>query len=182
MNDIYDMEFEKTLCFTGHRPNKLFGYDYRIDGNRKILLKLRAIIERFIVKRGVTTFISGMALGVDMWSAQIILQLKEKYPHIKLVCAVPCANHSIKWNEEDREIHKSILEQSDLVHYVSEEPYTAWCMNKRNEWMVDNSKFVIAVWDGVEDGGTWNTVKELRKRQRSMVQLHPKTLEVDFTK
>jgi uncharacterized phage-like protein YoqJ len=178
MQDIYDIECEQTLCFTGHRPDKLFGYNYRTTGNRMILLKLRALIERFIVKKGVTTFISGMALGIDMWSAQIVLQLKEKYPHIKLVCAVPCANHSIKWNEEDQQIHKDILEQADLVHYVSTEPYTAWCMNKRNEMMVDSSNYVIAIWDGVENGGTWNTVKYAKKRQVSMIKMHPTTLEI----
>lgn len=60
------MNFEKALCFTGHRPNKLFSYDYRTEGNRKMLLKLRAIIERFVTKKGINTFISGMALGIDM--------------------------------------------------------------------------------------------------------------------
>jgi uncharacterized phage-like protein YoqJ len=145
-----------------------------------MLRKLRAIIERFILKRGVTTFISGMALGVDMWSAQIILQLKEKYPNIKLVCAIPCAEQYKIWNEDDQIIYHEILEQSDEVYYVSEDAYTAWCMHKRDEWMVDNSNFVIAVFDGVEDGGTWHTVKYAKKRQRKIIQLHPKTLETRF--
>lgn len=158
--------------------SKLASYDYRHKDNLKMLLKLRAIIERFIDKRGVTTFITGMALGIDMWSAQIILQLKEKYPQIKLICAIPCANHSSKWNKKDQEIHNDIISQADYTYYVSDEPYTAWCMDKRNEWMVDNSKFVIAVWDGIENGGTWNTVKYARKRQRAILQLHPRTLEV----
>lgn len=172
--------FEKTLCFTGHRPSKLASYDYRHPDNIKMLRKLRALIIRFIERRGVTTFISGMALGVDMWSAQIILQLKEKYPQIKLVCAVPCANHPAKWNKEDQEIHAQILSQADFVYYVSEEPYTAWCMVARDKWMVDQSRFVIAVWNGDEDGGTWQTVKYAKKRQRNMVGLHPQTLKVEF--
>jgi uncharacterized phage-like protein YoqJ len=175
------MVFEKTLCFTGHRPSKLYSYDYRHPDNLRILWKLRALIVRFIERRGVTTFISGMALGIDMWSAQIVLSLKEQYPHIKLVCAIPCANHPARWNKDDQQLHKEICEQADYVYYVSEEQYTAWCMDDRNKWMVDESRFVLAVWDGTK-GGTGNCVKYAQKRQRTILQLHPQTLEVGFVK
>ena len=173
-----NIKFERTIAFTGHRPKKLHGYNFRSEGNLKMLMKLRAVIEKLIVKRGFHTFITGMALGIDMWSARIVLALKQKYPHIKLVCAVPCANHSAKWNEDDQKMHQEILDQSDYTYYVSEEPYTPWCMQKRDEWMIDNCNFVVAVWNGEEDGGTWNTIKYARKRQRKMLQLHPMTLEV----
>ena len=178
INSIYDLDFDKTMCFTGHRPSKLFGYDYRIEGNRVMLLKLRELIIELIERRGVDTFISGMAIGVDMWSARIILKLKETYPHIKLVCAIPCAEQYKKWSREDKEVYLNILEVSDFNYYVSEEEYTPWCMHVRDKWMVDNSKFVIAVWDEEEDGGTWGTIKHARKRQRAITYLNPKTLEV----
>lgn len=172
--------FEKTLCFTGHRPDKLYGYNYKEKGNIKFLLKLKSFIKRFIEKRGITTFISGMALGVDMWSAMIVLQLKKEYPRIKLVCAIPCKNHSAKWNKEDQELHAYILSQADYVYYVSEEPYTAWCMHDRDKWMVDQSRIVLAVWNGeeVKGSGTWVTVKYAKKRQRTIWQLNPHTLEI----
>ena len=32
---------------------------------------------------------SGMAQGVDMYAAEIVLELKEKYPQITLECAIP---------------------------------------------------------------------------------------------
>jgi uncharacterized phage-like protein YoqJ len=177
-----NIHFERALCFTGHRPHKLDGYDFRSEGNLKMLLKLRALICRYIERRGIHTFISGMALGIDMWSARIILSLKKKYPHIKLICAVPCAEQYKKWNEADTEMYHEILEQADEVYYVSDKPYTAWCMTDRDKWMVDNASHVLAVWDGVEDGGTWQTVKYAFKRQRPVCQLHPKKLEINFPK
>lgn len=173
--------FERSLCFTGHRPNKLFGYDYRIEGNRLLLLKLKEIIEMYINRRGINTFISGMALGIDIWSAQIVLALKKKYPHIKLVCAIPCAEQYIKWNEKDIEVWHNVLEKADYVHYVSEEPYTVWCMNARNKWMVDNSNYTIAVWDGTK-GGTFDCIKYAIKRDRSIMHLNPHNLEKKILK
>ncbi len=181
VSDIYS-DYEKTLCFTGHRPDKLGGYNYRNEQNLKMLKKLRAIIIRFIEKHGITTFISGMALGVDIWSARIVLSLKDKYPHIKLICAIPCAEQYKRWHEDDISVYYDVLESSDSVYYVSNNPYTAWCMNDRNKWMVDNSKFVIAVWNNDESGGTWQTIKYAKKRQRLTIQLNPRSLEINFLK
>lgn len=178
LNNENNIQFENSLCFTGHRPKKLPSYDYRHPQNMKMLLKLKALIERFIIKRNVHTFISGMALGIDIWSAQIVLSLKKKYPHIKLVCAIPCKEQYKLWRENDVEIYHDILSQTDYVHYVSEEPYTHWCMNKRNEWMVDKSNFVLSIWDGTK-GGTGNCVKYALKKQRSIINIHPITLEIN---
>lgn len=173
-----EMEYETTLCFTGHRPESLYGYDPLIEGNRKLLMKLRAIIERMITVKGITTFISGMALGIDMWAARIVIVLREKYPHIKLVCAVPCANHPARWKEESKREHAEILREADHVYYVSDEPYTKWCMHVRDKWMVDNARLVIAVWNGCAEGGTAYTVKYADKRQRTIIRLNPDTYEI----
>ncbi len=42
------------------------------------------------------------------------------------------------------------------------------CMLIRNEYMVNKSDSVIAVWDGVEEGGTWYTVKYARKNGKTV--------------
>ena len=176
-----NIDYEKTLAFTGHRPDKLFGYDYCNKDNLKMLLKLKALICRYIEKKNINTFISGMALGIDMWSAQLIISLKKRYPHIKLVCAIPCKEQYKKWNKEDIVMWHEIVNNADYVYYVSEEPYNNWCMEKRNRWIVDNSNHCIAVWDGSE-GGTYNCIKYAIKRQRTVMRFHPTTFEMNFIK
>lgn len=87
------MKVKKVCCFTGHRPQKLpFGFNE--SDERCVLLKqkIREKVEYLIIKQGVTHFIVGMALGVDIYSAEIVLALKEKYPQITLECAIPCKN------------------------------------------------------------------------------------------
>lgn len=168
---------ENTCCFTGHRPNKLYGYSPSIEGNKKLLWKLREIIIEHIEKNKVDTFITGMALGIDMWAARIVLKLKEKYPYIRLVAAIPCKNQSNKWIQESKQEWNYIIEKCDKVHFVSDEEYTAWCMQKRNEWMVDNSKYVIAVWDGSK-GGTGNCIKYAEKQNKLITTLNPSIYEV----
>ena len=49
-----------------------------------------------LIENGYTEFLSGMAPGVDMWAAQMILDLREKHPGLKLHCMLPCAAQSAK--------------------------------------------------------------------------------------
>lgn len=175
-----NISITNSCCFTGHRPNKLYGYDPRSEGNLKLLKQLRSIIVEHIEENDIDTFITGMALGIDMWAAMIVLRLRERYPHIKLVAAVPCKNHSGKWPQQSKDEWQDIINRCDHVHYVTNEEYTAWCMQKRNAWMVDNSNFVIAVWDGTK-GGTGNCVNYAQKVNKHITQLNPKSYEVLYS-
>jgi uncharacterized phage-like protein YoqJ len=171
------LSIQKSCCFTGHRPNKLYGYDPKSEGNQKLLWKLRDVIIEHIEVHNIDTFITGMALGIDMWAARIVLKLKETYPHIKLIAAVPCKNQHNKWNEQSKKEWQILINKCDSVHYVSNEEYTAWCMNKRNEWMVHNSNYVIAVWDGTK-GGTGNCVNYALRLNKQITMLNPQTYDV----
>lgn len=161
----------KVCCFTGHRPSKLKGYN-PID-NKKLLWEIFKIIEDHIDNKGVTTFISGMALGVDMWAAKMVLRAKRLgCPELKLICAIPCKNHSSKWNAQSQKEWQRIVEQADEVFYVSEEEYKPYLMQRRNIWMVDESDYVIAVWDG-SPGGTGNCVKYAQKEEKEITIITP---------
>ena len=70
------------LCFTGHRPEKLH------CGEATVCAILEGSIDAAI-SDGFMTFISGMARGVDLWAALIVLRMKEKEPDVQLVCASP---------------------------------------------------------------------------------------------
>ncbi|MGN1099694.1 MAG: DUF1273 domain-containing protein, partial [Christensenellales bacterium] len=58
---------------------------------------------------------------------------------------------------------RRLLSVADKVTYVSDR-YTLSCMQKRNEYMVDESDMLLAVWNGIEKGGTFNTVAYARKK------------------
>ena len=150
---------------------------YNPKDNKDLLFSLREVIVDHIENKDVHTFITGMALGIDMWAARIVFKLKETYPHIKVIAAVPCDKQYNKWPEKSQQEWKAVIQRCDDVHYVSNDTYTHWCMQKRNEWMVDNADYVIAVWDGTK-GGTANCVNYAVKEGKQTTQLHPKTLVV----
>ncbi len=110
------------------------------------------------MKQGYTHFISGMALGVDIDFAQMIIHMRDnKKLQITLERAIPCPNQDIKWIPSSKLLYHKILSRADKVTTVSPS-YTFSCMYDRNRSMVNNSDTLIAVWNGAESGGTWYTM------------------------
>lgn len=99
VSDRYDeqlkdfVDFISRACaFTGHRPHKL---PWRGDEAAPAYVALKEVLTAQIdalVRNGYTEFLSGMAEGTDIWAAQAVLTLREKYPAMKLHCILPCSN------------------------------------------------------------------------------------------
>lgn len=168
----------KKCAFTGHRPQSLpFGFNETDE--RCIALKqtLRAEIIKLIEDEGVTHFISGMAIGVDMYAAEIVLGLKSSYDSIILESAIPCETQAAKWTEEQRNRYFEIAEKCDKETLIQQH-YTADCMHKRNRYMVDQADVIIAVWDG-RPSGTGKTVQYAQRQGKPIRVINPKTLSVE---
>lgn len=176
----------KTLCFTGHRPNKL-GNCYSLASNQSKYIKdkLEPVLIDLIEDENIERFISGGAIGFDQIAFWTVNGLKKAYyPNIKNIVAVPFKNQAIKWNDrETQQWYKRMLEVADEVIYVDELPdyrvdgvsvgeYHVAKMQKRNEYMVDHSRIVVAAWDGTK-GGTGNCVRYTRKEGKTLYTLKP---------
>ena len=137
------------VCFTGHRPEKLTRDD------SSIIADLEKEIHK-AVSEGLNVFITGMARGVDIWAAQIVLMLRAEDLDVKLICACPYKGFERGWSQEWQNAYREILAAADFVKYVCN-GYSPACFQLRNEWMVNHSARVIAVFNG-EKGGTKNTL------------------------
>lgn len=136
-------EFEKRIhrvCFTGHRPEKLTRSEVAIRKDLEIEI-YQAVAD------GLNVFITGMARGVDIWAAQIVLMLRDEGYDVKLMCACPYDGFECGWSQEWQKQYREILTAADFVKYVCG-GYSRSCFQIRNEWMVNHSARVIAVFNG----------------------------------
>lgn len=151
------MERATTCCFTGHRPDKLpWGTD---EGDPRCLDLKRRLGEELdqAYEAGYRHFISGMARGADLYFAQAVLKLRERRPEVTLEGARPCESQADGWPEEDRRRYREILDQCDYETLVQHQ-YDRGCMARRNRYMVDHAARIIAVYNGVPQGGTAQTL------------------------
>ena len=141
-------------CFTGHRPEKL----KRTEAEVKIALE-KEILKA--VDDGYMGFITGMACGVDIWAGQIVLKLRQSNPSLRLIAALPYPNCEKYWSVFWKNQFREVMNAADMVECISTK-YSKASFQKRDEWMVDHSARVIAVYDGVP-GGTKDTINYAKK-------------------
>ncbi|MDE5547788.1 MAG: SLOG family protein [Clostridia bacterium] len=163
----------KVCCVTGHRP-KGFPWNYYGGGeeHKEYLAALYGHTERLIERYGYNYFITGCAIGVDLDFAEVCIKLRDtKYPHIFIEGAIPCDGQDAKWSVSDKERYARVLAKLDKVHYVSH-TFSMACFQKRNEYMVDRSDIVFAIWNTEKKGGTWNTMQYAIKKMKYVKHLY----------
>lgn len=157
------MDKERTCCFTGHRPDKL-PWGEREEDPRCLRLKERlvqAVEDAYI--SGCRHFICGMARGCDLYFAETVLALREQERDILLECARPCETQADSWPEREQARYRSILDRCDLETLVQHH-YDRFCMMRRNRYMADRSGRIVAVYNGVPKGGTYQTLVYAMKK------------------
>lgn len=145
---------KRRLCFTGHRPEKLH------NDEAAVCTVLSNAIDAAIAD-GFVTFITGMARGVDIWAAEIVLARKAVNSEIRLICALPHPDFEKRWSAAWQARYTAVLQQADLVRTICP-VFSMASYQIRNEWMVDHSARVIAIYNGAS-GGTAKTIAYAEK-------------------
>ena len=141
---------QHSCAFSGHRPEKVYGSEGRI------IVELRKEILKAIAD-GYRVFLSGMSRGVDIWAADIVIELRRYNKDLKLICVVPYTGVEESWSVDWQKHYKMVLKQADFIHVLSDH-FSPGIYQKRNQWLVNHSSRLIAVYNG-ERSGTENTIE-----------------------
>lgn len=167
----------KTCTFTGHRPQNLqFGFDEADPRCTRLKQKMHEEIAALIEQDGIGHFISGMAPGVDMYAAEIILDLKHSHPDITLESAIPYETQPEAWPEDLRDRYFDIAAHCDKESMLQTR-YTKDCIDRLGRYMVNRSDLLVAVWDGTPSC-TARTVGYARSQNKPVIAIHPGTLRM----
>ena len=137
-------------AFTGHRPEKVVGFEGRI------IVELRKEILKAI-DDGYRVFLTGMSRGVDLWAADIVIELRRNNKDLKLMCVIPFEGMEECWPVDWKKHFRLVRKQADYVHVLSDR-YSPDAYQKRNAWLVNHSSRLIAVYTG-KPSGTGNTIQ-----------------------
>lgn len=149
-------------CFTGHRPEKLLRAESDIKTDLEIEIH-KAIADGFDV------FVSGMSRGVDIWAAEIVLKIRDKGMPIRLLCASPYPGFERGWSSIWQNQYIETMRAADYAGFTSP-AYSKRSYQIRNEWMVNHSSRVIAVFNG-QPSGTKNTIDYANRKGIPVVMI-----------
>lgn len=152
-----DTEPFNTCCFTGHRSIP--------DGLLPAVRGELSRVVRILWSSGFKYFLCGGALGFDMLAERAILELAERETGVNLILALPCRDQVRKWSGSSDSLreYEEIRASARAVCYVNDF-YFDGCMKERNRFMVDNSTFCVAYYNGSFRSGSGQT---LRMAQRA---------------
>lgn len=149
--------------FTGYRFEKLpfSRRDYGAIEGLKERLRLACVK---VIDAGYTHFISGFAQGSDLLFAETVLELGAEYEGIELEAALPFPEPCAGWPLSDQRQFHALLERCSPVTSLSP-AYAAGCYYKRNDYILENSDRLIAVFNPADHrrGGTAYTVNRAIK-------------------
>lgn len=118
----------RSVCFAGHR-----NFAVTPEIKDRLYETLEALIER-----GAEEFYAGGALGWDMFCEDAVLELKGKFPNIKLNIILPCPadEQAAKWNAKQKSQFYMILKGADSVEVTSKKFFYS-CAKIRNRRLVE---------------------------------------------
>ena len=166
------------IGITGHRPNKLWGYDYRETHYRNLKETFKSIIINIIQEDiksggdGILELISGMAIGTDTIYAVAAIELRMEGYKIKFVAVIPFKGQESRWPKESQRIYQLLLSMADEVVCVCDGGYAPWKMQTRNKYIVDRCDRMLSVWDG-SPGGTKNCIDYAIKQNKPITNIKP---------
>lgn len=152
---------------TGHRPEK-------IDGDYTLRSPVWDAIHYWFSQRlgedRPDGLVSGMALGVDQVAAECAINVG-----VPLTAAVPFEGQQARWPAEARNKYAVLLSHAERIVVVSPGGYASWKLHARNQWIVDHSDRLYAVWDG-QSGGSASCVRYAQSHNKTVHRLDPKTV------
>lgn len=159
------------IMVTGHRPNKLGGYKPN-PTQTWVKNELETVLTKALKKHPKLETITGMALGVDQWWAEISMKLQ-----VPFHAFIPFRGQESNWSQESQDAYRQLLKHAASQVYVSPGSYSAYKMQVRNQAMVNNANICVAVWDGTK-GGTYNCIQYAISKHKHIYMINPTTMVV----
>ncbi|SHK84816.1 SLOG family protein [Desulforamulus aeronauticus] len=146
MNEILNsIKAETAATFIGpHITRYHFGGKEDHPDCMQIKKDLRETIVTLYRETAIYQYLSGVSLGIDIWAAETVLDLKKEYPALELYCVVPYSGQADKWSSKNQARYAHILHQSTGVIQISADTYIPGCSRALNVFLVEHAHILIA--------------------------------------
>ncbi|RWJ03417.1 SLOG family protein [Mesorhizobium sp.] len=158
---------DQVVSVAGHRFVTLPGSDQTESLHGDLELPLWILVTEQLEWAAPKHIVAAGALGFDMVVTEAARALKIPY-----LLVLPYQGFEKRWPEGSRQRLISLITDAARVHYVSAAGYSEWKMRKRNQWMVDNSDWTLALWSG-RKGITANTIMYAWSRRKPVKNIWP---------
>ena len=142
----------QVLYITGYKAYE-FGI-FKNDHEAVQFIK-KAIRQRLLplVEEGLEWVIISGQLGTELWAAEVVDEMKDDYPNLKLGVLTPFLNQEEGWNETNQEYYRSVLAKADFVQSIFQKAYEGpYQLKAKTNFMIRKSEAILIVYDPEREG------------------------------
>src|SRR5690625_2538710 len=136
----------KVLAVTGYRPMEINIFN---ENDEKIKFVKRAIEKRLLqfIDGGLEWVIVSGQMGVEMWTAEVVLDLKVQYD-IHLAIVPPFLNQAKRWPEVLQYKYEELLMEADFSEPIYQEDYKGpYQFQAKDLWLIEKSEGCLLLVD-----------------------------------
>lgn len=92
-------------------------------------------------------------IGIELWAAEVVIDLKSTFPELKLGIITPFYNHISKWNEHNQIKYNQIVQKADFIESVHHSEYEgAFQFKQTDQFMLEHSDMSLLIYDDEQEG------------------------------
>jgi uncharacterized phage-like protein YoqJ len=142
----------KVIAITGYKPFELGLFDKKHPGITYIKKAIKNQLLSLLDDGLEWVIISGQ-LGVELWAAEVTLDLQIDYPNLQLAVITPFLDQEENWNDSNKELYEFILSQADYINSITNKRYeNPTQFRLKNSFFIDKSDGMLIVYDDENEG------------------------------
>ncbi|GGF09704.1 UPF0398 protein YpsA [Halobacillus andaensis] len=152
----------KTIVVTGYKPMELGIFK---NDDPKVDIIKTAIKKRLValIDEGLQWVVISGQMGVELWTGEVILGLKEEYD-INLAVLPPFSNQQSRWPDAMQRAYEVIIEQCDFYKEIYEKEYEGpYQFRARDQFFVEHSDGCLMLYDEDTQGSPQYFLKLIKK-------------------
>ncbi|WJE14052.1 DUF1273 domain-containing protein [Halobacillus sp. ACCC02827] len=137
----------KTVVVTGYKPMEIGIFkanDHKIEFVKETIRKrLLAYMEE-----GLEWVIHSGQMGVELWTAEVVLDLKEEGYNIRLGILPPFENQQERWPEDLQQVYEEVTMLADFFRPLYQKGYDGpYQFRARDQFLVEHSDGCLVLYD-----------------------------------
>ncbi|MFF2094554.1 DUF1273 domain-containing protein [Paenibacillus sp. NPDC058174] len=159
----------KNVLVTGYRAHELQIFDQK---HRNIEYIKKAIESKLLplIEEGLEWIITPGQYGTDLWACEVAIELRRRYPRLKVSIITAFSNQEEQWKDERKAYYQKIVEGVDYYGAVSNQPYAGpWQFQARDELLFRKTDGIILFYDeeAAESSAKFVRDRALKKQDES---------------
>lgn len=164
----------KVVTISGYKPFELGIFKQNHPAVTYIKKALRNNLENLVIDGLEWVLVSGQ-LGTELWAAEVVYDLRDNYPDLKLAIITPFLDQESAWKQENKEWYESVLLEADFVDSVTRKPYeNPWQFRLKNQFFIEKSDMLLLFYDSEKDGSPkylYEAAKKYQEKNNYEIQL-----------